>query len=188
MKGDKGTIDDQYLEWLYSQIASVRNRNPHRSYWNLCRRLYSTEFIWSVRNDENRAGDGKELRREFVEVRFLDRADPDWMDLPCSVLEMLIAFCNRLEFQSGVPTIEWFHILLTNLGIDEYSDANYTTFFEEDIDHRVDIFLRREYDRNGVGGLFPLVKAPRDQRKIELWWQMAIYLLDNGYVPGRELA
>jgi len=61
-----GTLDDQYFEWLYSQVADVRIRKGPRTYWNLLRQLFATEFVWHVPNDDNRAYDGRDLRFEWA--------------------------------------------------------------------------------------------------------------------------
>ena len=37
----------------------------------------------------------------------------------------------------------------------------------------------RTYDSNGYGGLFPLRNPREDQRKVELWYQLNAYLLEQ---------
>ena len=44
--------------------------------------------------------------------------------------------------------------------------------------------IDRGYSRRGVGGLFPLKYSKNDQRKVELWYQMHSYLIENYYVDG----
>ena len=36
----------------------------------------------------------------------------------------------------------------------------------------------RDYDFNGVGGLFPLMTATRDQRDVELIYQLNLHVLE----------
>ena len=58
-------IEQEYLEWLTSQFE-IHDRNPN-TYQDLFSRLYDTEFVWLVPNDDNRVQDGLELRREFLD-------------------------------------------------------------------------------------------------------------------------
>lgn len=67
-----GPLDEQYLKWLYRQVASSKYRNPARTYWSLLRQLYTTEFVWTVPNDDNRVEDGRDLRYEFLKKLVYD--------------------------------------------------------------------------------------------------------------------
>ena len=42
--------------------------------------------------------------------------------------------------------------------------------------------IDRDYDASGFGGIFPLRRPAEDQRKVELWYQAAAYILENGVV------
>lgn len=175
-----GTIDDQYLEWLYAQVAAVRNRNPARSYWKLFRQLYSKEFIWLVPNDDNRVEDGRNLRIEFLAEQGSDQAPSEWLELGCSVLEMLIALARRIEFQTDTEAVEWFWTFLQNLSLSHFNDNFYNQYSESEIDDILDSLIFRLYERDGRGGLFPISDPSCvDQRKIEIWDQMSIYLIEN---------
>ena len=188
---DGGTLDDAYFEWLYSQIGPLKNRNPERNFWHLCRQLYSTEFIWFVPNDDNRVEDGKELRAAFLSSTrtTLSARDRDWMDLGCSMLEMLVALAKLASFESGRSHVEWFWRFMHNLELDGYSDKVYSRSVGRGVDEGVEEVLdrlnNRTYSRDGTGGLFPLRHARQDQREIELWYQMSSYLLEGHYVETR---
>jgi hypothetical protein len=171
-----GTLDDQYFTWLYSQVADVKTRKGPRTYWNLLRRLFCTEFLWFVPNDDNRAEDGRELRSEWASLIDV-RVDIHWMTLGCSFLEMLIAISRRLEFMTDRDSVFWFWHLLGNIGLLGHNDRS--TFLEEDIDDRTSAVIWRTYDVDGNGGLFPLRETDHDQRKIELWQQLNEYLLQD---------
>lgn len=173
-----GTPDDRYFEWLYSRLGSVRNRNPARSYWGLYRQLYTKEFIWLVANDDNRVEDGKELRHEFVEAHGSDGVDPLWLSLGCSMLEMLIALSCRASFESDMTPGEWFYSFLQNLGLDHYTDENYKSSDVGVVDEILDRVIYRTYLPDGIGGLFPLRNPSNDQRTVELWYQLAAYLIE----------
>lgn len=176
---DSGTVYDQYFEWLYSLVASVRNRNPSRSHWNLLRQFYSTQFTWFVPNDDNRLMDGLELRDEWIHRKKISDVDPMWYEIECSVLEMMVALARRVSFESyGTPS-EWFWKLVENLELSRYTDDIYEISIAEEVEETLDRLVRRKYGRDGVGGLFPLRYAEQDQRRVEIWYQMSAYLLEK---------
>jgi hypothetical protein len=133
--------------------------------------------VWVVSGDDNRAEDGKELRREFI----LAAAAPDDPDfrllLGCSVLEMLIAFARRAEYQEETPAHEWFWEFINNLRLTHYSDQE--GFDDEEVQIILDLLIWRQYSANGDGGLFPLRGDFVDQRDLEIWYQFCNYLVDN---------
>lgn len=179
-----GTVYDQYFEWLYSQVASVRNRNPARSYWKLLRQFYTTRFYWSIRNDDNRAADGVDLRYEFLLEKDIGDPDPYWLELDCSVLEMLVALSRRVSFESSGTPSAWFWKLVQNLELSRYTDDIHEISIGEEVDEVLDRLLSRKYERNGVGGLFPLRTDHGDQTRVEIWYQMSNYLLEGDRVAN----
>jgi hypothetical protein len=169
-------LDERYLEWLYSQIGSVKLRTKSRTFWNLARQLYSKEFIWFIPNDDNRVEDGRELRQEFFDTQQIEDVDHDWRELGCSMLEMLVGLSRRLSFEAeveGEPRV-WFWRLLDNLALSDCNDK--VQYSHKQVDEILDAVIWRTYTSSGRGGLFPLRKAKRDQRKVELWYQMSAYL------------
>jgi len=169
--------DELYFPWLYAQVASVDIADPSRTYWELLRKLYNKEFIWFVPNDDNRAEDGRELRHEFMQSTGVS-VDDDWLHLGCSILEMLIALSRRLWFETDIPAREWFWEMLENLELDQYSDN--MTLPVRRVDTILDRLIWRVYRRNGKGGLFPLRRAAEDQTKVEIWYQMCEYIVQQG--------
>ena len=173
-----GTLDDRYLEWLYGQIGSVRNRNPTRSFWKLARQLYTKEFVWTVPNDDNRVEDGRDLRLEFLDL--YDEIADEWVNLGCSMLEMLVALSRRAAFEETSKTpLDWFWTFLQNISVDWFNDKVYTREAEALIDDTLDTVIYRRYAANGRRGLFPLKYPDRDQRDVELWYQLAAYLQER---------
>jgi hypothetical protein len=173
------TLDSRYLDWLYSHIGPAKNnRNPARSFWLLTELLHITRFTWSVANDDNRIEDGKDLRMEFLDIEAA-RRDRNWLGQDCSVLEMMIALSRRLEFEAGRTAYEWFWHLIENLDI-RITDENFVGS-EYGVSRALKRLVDRTYRRDGVGGLFPLKHPDEDQREVEIWYQMAAYLLENGY-------
>lgn len=172
-------VDDRYLEWLYSQFGAVRNRNPARSYWKLAKKLYTTEFVWLIPNDDNRVEDGILLRQEFVNEQGSDGVTDAWMALGCSVLEMMVALAKRAAYQTGEPDADWMGRFFTNLGIVDFRDSKFNATAERRISEILETFIYRGYREDGVGGLFPLQRPRQDQTKVELWYQLNEYILEN---------
>jgi hypothetical protein len=171
-----GTLDDRYLTWLYSRVANVKARRSSKTFWDLFRQMFATEFAWFVPNDDNRAEDGRELRAEWSTTEDVE-VDPAWLDLGCSFLEMLIGLSRRLSFETGGDVADWFWHLINNLELTGYHDRS--RFKPEDAEDRTSAVIWRTYDCRGHGGLFPLNKSDRDQRQVEIWYQLSEYLLQD---------
>lgn len=170
-------LDDQYLHWLYGQVASLRHRNPSRTYWDLLRQLYITEFVWFVPNDDNRLADGRDLRIEFFRENPEIEHDPEWEELGCSMLELLIGLSRRLAFEAEGEPAAWFWHMLENLGLAECNDD--AEFDPEEVDEVLNRVIWRTYLTDGRGGLFPLYHTREDQREVELWYQLSAYVLER---------
>ena len=161
-----------YYRWLVERVDD--RRHLARRYSNVLGYLYDKEFTWIIPMDENRAKDGTGLRYEFDE-NFDD-------DSPCSVLEFLIALAVNWEheitydFRKGDRSSEWFWLMVENLGLLDYPDYNFDEF---EVNEIVDIFLNRDYQSNGQGGIFPLRESEVDQTSCDIWMQMQSYVLEN---------
>lgn len=169
-------IEEVYFNWLYSKVAYMPNPTPSLTFYTLFRDLHSTEFVWLISGDDNRAQDGLDLRREFFRESLIHQ-DPVWNDIGCSVLEMLIAFSRKAEFETDLDARDWFWIFLDNLNLSEFSDARKNTSLRTS--ERLNTFIYREYERNGKGGMFPLKTPSGNQKKVQLWYQLAEYLIEN---------
>lgn len=166
-----------YLLWLYRQVRTVRTtRKGPNTYWDLFGQLCQTEFVWFVPNDDNRASDGRELRYEWA-ARTGTEVTSEWLEVGCSFLEMLIGVARRLSFEGGNDSASWFWQLIDNLGLTEYKDG--TNFEPEEVEDITSAVIWRTYDRDGNGGLFPLRRASKDQRRVEIWYQLSEYLLQD---------
>lgn len=172
-------LDEVYFKWLAVQVVNARLKNPNATYWSTLQQLYGAEFVWRIRNDDNRVADGKALRDEFLETHPI-AVTLEWYDQGCSFLEMLITLARRLSFQTeGASAAEWFWQLLGNVGL-VINDATYASNHTEPFVAQVlDQINNRTYDSNGRGGLFPLNDSPVDLRQVELWNQMNYYLLER---------
>lgn len=178
MSGSK-SLDERYFDWLYSIVADGRTRNPRHTHFLLCERLYKTPFTWYIRNDENRAEDGRALRDEFVEEIHDHHPDRFWLSLDTSIFEMLIALARRASFQTGLGPDWWFWKMLENIELEKYTDDRYHDAIDDAVVRSLDRVMNREYHESGVGGLFPLRDPGGDQREVELWYQLSAYLMEN---------
>lgn len=171
-------LDEAYFVWLYSQVGSVKNRNRAKTYWELLKLFHEKEFTWSIPLDENRANDGKDLRPQFLEQTDAELHDPAWMDMSCSMLELLIALAGKLAWEADeMNQAGWFWHLIDNLGLIRCTDA-----YPPDprlVDKILDRVIHRDYYPNGSGSLFPLQHPKEDQRDVELWYQAQAYLLER---------
>ena len=171
-------FEDLYLNWLYAKVAySDAPSSPSVSYHKLLQMLHSIEFVWVIAMDENRAQDGLELRNEYIKQAHISDVPEDWYNMPCSILEMLIAFSRIASFETEYSAKEWFWMFLENIGLADQTDSSVglSTLVTEVID----VLIWRTYDPDGHGGLFPLEDPPEDQRRVEIWHQFCEYLVDK---------
>ena len=88
-------ISNRYFEWMVDMV-SVNRFGGSVSYRKLLMHLNRVEFIFSMPMDENRAYDGLDLRYRFaLETGIMDAED--YLDSPCSVLEMIAGLALRCE-------------------------------------------------------------------------------------------
>jgi hypothetical protein len=136
--------------------------------------------VWLITGDDNRAEDGVELREEYLSTTDAPY-DQDWLELPCSLLEMLIAFSRRAEFNTDISAKDWFWEFVHNLGLMQFNDAYGAS--EDEIGQALYAFIWRQYDYRGHGGMFPLHHATHDQAEVEIWYQFCDYLVDQDRMP-----
>lgn len=182
-------MEQDYFHWLCELVNVDRTED---SYWLLARELHDRTFYSLIPHDENRALDGLELREEYLR----NCNYPKYLDIKgeCSVLEMLIGLARRMDFETSNPydfedtrdrTEYWFWQMLENLGLTRYSDGEYAFLKDEamaTVDWVIDNLLKRKYEPNGNGGLFPLEHFHENQCNVEIWYQMAAYLAEREVV------
>jgi len=168
---------DEYLTAL-CVLAGLETPIENCCYLELMTQLYNIEYIYSVPNDDNRALDGLALRSRIKSDSMVGE--------PCSLLEMLLSLARRCEDdllynpRKGDRSVDWFWMMLRNLGLSKFRDSTFGTAWKaDDITGITDIFMDREYDWYGVGGIFPLKGRCKDQREVEVWYQMSAYLLEH---------
>ena len=170
---------NEYFNYLLNIVGG------REKYSRILRELYKIDYYSTVPNDDNRGSDGLMLREDFIDDRG-HHALSYFDNRPCSVLEMLIALAQRLEFEVAQTDFEktpkeWFWILINNLGLSKVTNesvGDYPKILDQ-VHTTVLRMLSRSYAPNGDGGLFPLNNAKRDQRGVEIWYQMTEYLMEN---------
>ena len=175
----KNEIINEYFEWL-SYVVCGEQYEGTVSYRKLLTHLHEVEFTYILPMDENRAGNGINLRYRWA----LDiDEDTDYildvLDGPCSVLEMMVALALHCEEnimddpKYGNRTGQWFWSMINNLGLGAMYDELYD---ERYVDEVITRFLNREYERDGRGGLFTIKNCKYDLRDVEIWHQLSWYL------------
>ncbi len=167
---------NKYNRWLRGLVEM-----PGPSHDILFDMAWVTHYEYSVPNDDNRAQDGLKLRERFeyeTSIKLPHLGE-------CRILEFLIALAIRLNesvYDHEDPNLEpdWFWTLMINLDLDTYNDSYDFTRIHGEIQDTFGRLNRREYDSDGGnGGLFPLENPDKDQRGIEVWYQMMAYLQEN---------
>lgn len=185
---DKPTMAGEYFNWLYDQVYSVRDIDSPNSYTALCFQMDEIAFNHSVPNDVNRADDAVQFRFEFRENLIRHRRifsfEPwEWdklIDAPPSVFEVLVALAGRAAFEDGRQASDWFAEFVANLKLGGYTDEAYEESDRSRVRRILVKFNERRYDMYGRGGIFPLREPQEDQRDVELWYQKAAYMIENG--------
>lgn len=177
-------MNDRYFEWM-KHLVCENGYGRRRSYQKLFSLLHETEFIYTMDMDANRADDGIDLRYRFA---YEMRIDGDEVrkyldDRPCSIFEMMVALAQRCEEQimdnwEKPNTGKWFSHMLASLGLTEMDDQR---FDEKAVADILRLFMNRDYDESGQGGLFTLRDPKWNMRETEIWYQMMAYLEENEY-------
>lgn len=157
--------------------------------------LHHKHFYWLNPNDENRATDGLSLRNAWwniIKEQGLDLAKADDGEAyyvydaiqgPCTVLEMMIGFADRLQVMMDPDEpYGWFWAMLGNLDLDEATDLVFDEKWSVRVSKRLSKALDRTYEFDGSGGFWPLRAPKKDQREVELWFQACEWIRENEYV------
>lgn len=176
----KRKTDKTYFLWLCGLVGITRSDpGPLELAWM----LYTKKYYGVFPNDDNRTKDGKNLRESFCNMH-------KWCDIeklsgPCSVLEMLIALAQRMDYQLGdlnhkSRLSKWFYEFIKNLDL-AIPDTDDPKLMQkaEDNNRILDDWMQRKIMYNGKGGLFPLKHPKEDQRQVEIWYQLMAYLDEN---------
>lgn len=168
------SVEDEYFRWLASTIddaPGIRERQ------DLYIQLHNTVFLWSpmVPNDRNLLGHVISKRTQFDEDCWLVTQDlhRKFYNKPVTVFEVLLTISDHMAFLVNGSAVRCFRLLLANLELGSQSTKS-------EIDEKLVTFMERRYNNDGSGGgLFPLRGPDRNQRRVELWYQMNAYILEN---------
>lgn len=174
-----------YYYWLCEMVC-IDGRYNDQSFYRLADILFEEEYYWSLDYDDDRAGDGLELRSRY---RYEGgEEDPTGM---CSVFEMLIALADRMEqlldeLDGECKTPMFFWEMIENLHLDGYSDELFEKRGErgypslrKQVCSRLYRWMDRHFTAAGEGGLFPLEYPRKDQRLVDYWYQANAYIAEN---------
>jgi len=161
-----------YFEWLYQLVCG----HEIASYRRLLRFLFDTDFYYLLDMDSNRGVDGLDLRYQFCYEHKYEYSllGTELSDKPCSVLEVMIALALRFEEGTmydqdiGDRLPMWFFDMLQSLGLAGMDDYNFNEARAQVI---ITNFLNRDYEPDGIGGLFYIPDYDRDLREVDLWCQ-----------------
>jgi len=162
-----------YYRWL---VDIINMHDLDNKYAFLLKRLYITPFTSKIDRDRNREEDSRNLRDEY----FI--STEAYTDGEVSVLEVLITIAKHCSDQSldSQPTEEWFWEFMDNLDLLIFRDFDYhNRDGNREVDEIIQCFLKRCYEKNGRGGIFPLEEPDRNQQRVELWYQMSAYLQEK---------
>lgn len=158
--------ENEYYSWLMDRVGFTR-----KGYDQLFLYLFSVPFSCVIDRDMNRMEDAKSLIYEYGEnvLEYI------------SVLEVLIALAIRIDDEYiGDPAdpnpdiIFW--EMICNLGLNKFDDKHFNV---RDVFTIIDDWMKRRFDYDGTGSIFPLKDPHQDQTKIELWSQLQEYLSEN---------
>lgn len=178
------TYNDTYFEYLmsfidmapYIDIPGIRS---------ILWQLHGIDFYPVFPMDKNRAYDGLFLRDIYAKQINVDRGLINrYLDLStCTILELMIGLAYRCESQImdtpelGDRTYVWFWEMFDNLGLFDCVHAGLVD--HNLVNQKIMIFLNRQYEPNGRGGLFSTNDLQCDMRKLEIWQQMMKYLVET---------
>jgi hypothetical protein len=177
-------IQDIYFKWLVREVCGGVLGRPLYPYTNVCAYMHQIRFKDDVPNDDNRSAEGVSLRDEFLANmgRHL-MPTPMWrkfLEKDCTLLEMLVGMARRCNFQVDTLSVqEWFYKFLENLRLSEFEDQEFMSTDRIKISKKLNPFNNRTYSPSGAGSIFPLKHPHTDMRKLELWYQMSAYIVEN---------
>jgi hypothetical protein len=172
-----------YFDWLYHQSFEVNDIRSPKSYFFLCSALHEVIFKPLIPNDDNRAADGINLREAFARSLRTPSNRAIMNNLlsmgDATIFEMMTALAKRADYIVSYGPEDWFMRFLINLNINRSSDPRWSPTFERKTAAILEVLNERRYAPNGKGGLFPLDRPRRDQREVEIWYQMQAFIEEN---------
>ena len=168
-------LERTYYDWLVTN---------HIAYWGtysvLLKSLYDTPFRVMILMDENRVGDGLDMRDRFIYQYGLGQRERDILrqSRPCSVLEVMVGLAQRFDeeymtqYNNEDPIGLLVKPMINSLGLQGYDDQHFDRYGFNQIMMNL---LNRTYSPDGLGSLFYIPGIAIDMRQIEIWRQMMMY-------------
>jgi len=192
-------VKDSYFNYLMSLISSDEV-NAAQEYYNLCLLFFETPFTVLNPMDENRVQKAEEMRDIWLDnIKVKDERlkleyANDLAVSPTSFLEVLVAMCVNAEDQilsapNTASTLFW--DLVDNLveygtfgtayhkASDILTDEKWCAFTESTMKASIKKVLTRTYHEDGKGGLFPMKKPHKNQRKLDMWACCTSYISEK---------
>lgn len=161
----------RYFVWLMEKIPGVNRQEA--------KRMFEKEFYAVIPNDGNRITDGYNLRQQYMFEK--NEQLPSAEEEPVTFLEVMIVLAEKMSYlmeDKLDPEVNdagrWFTEMLDHLG----KPRDRMKWDEYRWDDAMETVMNRMYSSSGAGGLFPRINPEKDQRKVELWYQMNGYLMD----------
>ena len=159
--------DSEYFDWLYHEAF-----DGYR-WWDVMNILHEVRFKWdpNIEHDSNRASDGIHLRRDYLFECGEGRETYAFDIHEATFFEVYVGLAKKIAhlLDKSLPS-SMAYILRIGPFDARMSGAEVVAVAEK--------VMMREYDFNGVGGLFPLMNATRDQRDVELIYQLNLHVLE----------
>lgn len=159
--------DDDYFDWLYHETF------PGYRWWDIMYILHGVRFTWdpNIEHDSNRASDGIQLRRDYLFERGEGRETYDFDIHEVSFFEVYVGLAKKMAhlLDKSLPSSMDYILRIGPFDV---------RMSEDEVVEVAERVMNRDYDFNGVGGLFPLKTAARDQRHVELIYQLNLHVLE----------
>lgn len=189
--------ETSYFQWL---CDIVRCDQDDKSYYNLLGMMYETPFEVRIDNDINRAVDGNEFKGAYILDIYdyktkINKVFPTGPERKCSILEMIMGISKRMAFELAEDESEdcdfykYFWEIIENLGLKQYDDNQFGDSLARckiEIREILNKLNERKYKKSGEGGMFPLLFAEKNQKKVEIWYQMQAYINEKYMISEFE--
>lgn len=145
----------------------------------LIKALYDIEYAQGHELDENRIEDAFDLRHDLG-------GEQSWVyNNPISLLEVMIALCDRLTWQvdAEVGPVDIFTVMLNNANLPQaFCDQDL-----EEFEKTLRAIMTNDFPEDGEGSFFPIghrhisKTAFRPVNELDLWTQASQYLYLEGF-------
>lgn len=195
MKVSNDFIKQEYFDYIL-KLVHADGDGEFYNYTHLMYRLWQYPYRPGNQYDSNRASDGVDFRYYSfaydmgLPYELIDESSI--YNMPCSVLEMMVALAKRIEvdYMSNWRedrTYVWFWRMIDSLGLQSYDDWSWDSYSENNpVDTALDRFMAGLYEPDGRGSLFIIKDQEYDCRLYEIWANAQKWIHDNMCVYNPE--